>query len=100
MRFLFGSHVLDVAQRELRLNGEAVAVEPMVFDLLAYLVVHRDRVVSKDEVLDAIWSGRIVSDSALATRIAAARRAVGDSGEAQRLIRTVARKGFRFVGEV
>jgi TolB-like protein len=100
MRFLFGSHVLDVAQRELRLNGEAVAVEPMVFDLLAYLVVHRDRVVSKDEVLDTIWSGRIVSDSALATRIAAARRAVGDSGEAQRLIRTVARKGFRFVGEV
>jgi TolB-like protein len=100
MRFLFGNHVLDIAQRELRLNAEPVAVEPLVFDLLAYLVVHRDRVVSKDEVLDAIWSGRIVSDSALATRIAAARWAVGDSGEAQRLIRTIARKGFRFIGVV
>jgi TolB-like protein/tetratricopeptide (TPR) repeat protein len=100
MRFLFGSHVLDIAQRELRLNAEPVALEPLVFDLLAYLVVHRDRVVSKDEVLDAIWSGRIVSDSALATRISAARRAIGDSGEAQRLIRTIVRKGFRFIGEV
>lgn len=80
MRFLFGSHVLDIAQRELRLNAETVAVEPLVFDLLVYLVVHRDRVVSKDEILDAVWSGRTVSDSALATRVAAARRAVGDSG--------------------
>ena len=100
MRFLFDAHALDVGQRELRRGAEAVALEPLVFDLLVYLVANRKRVVSKDEVLASVWSGRSVSDSALASRIAAARRAIGDTGEAQQLIRTIARKGFRFVGEV
>ncbi len=100
MRFLFDGYVLDIDRRELRHGAEPIALEPLVFDLLVYLIVNRDRAVSKDNVLDAVWSGRIVSESALTTRIAAARRAIGDSGERQRLIRTIARKGFRFVGEV
>src|SRR5258707_5252057 len=100
MRFLFDGHVLDIDRRELLLGAEPVALEPLVFDLLVYLVVNRDRAVSKENVLDSVWSGRVVSESALTTRIAAARRAIGDSGERQKLIRTIARKGFRFVGEV
>ena len=100
MRFLFDGHVLDIDQRELRRSGEPIPLEPLVFDLLVYLVANRDRVVSKDNLLDAVWSGRIVSESALASGIAAVRRAVGDSGEAQKLIRTISRKGFRFIGDV
>ena len=100
MRFLFDNHVLDIGQRELRLGAEPVALEPLVFDMLAYLVANRDHVVSKDDLQDAVWSGRIVSESALGSCIAAARRAIGDSGDAQALIRTIARKGIRFVGEV
>ena len=100
MQFLFGDHVLDVARRELRRGFEAIAVEPQVFDLLVYLVENRDRVVSKDDLIASVWGGRIVSESTLTSRINAARRAVGDSGHEQRLIRTVARKGFRFVGIV
>ena len=100
MRFLFNGYVLDIDQRELRLEGQPVALEPLVFNLLTYLVVNRDRVVSKDNLLDAVWSGRIVSDSALSSRISAARRAIGDTGEAQMLIRTIARNGLRFVGTV
>jgi TolB-like protein len=73
---------------------------PQVFDLLVYLVEHRERVVSKDDLLDAVWSGRIVSESTLTSHVNAVRKAIGDSGEEQRLIRTIARKGFRFVGEV
>jgi TolB-like protein/Flp pilus assembly protein TadD len=100
MRFLFDGHTLDIDHRELRRGAEPIALEPLVFDLLVYLVANRDRVVSKDNLLDSVWSGRIVSESALASRIAAVRRAIGDSGEAQKLIRTISRKGFRFVGEV
>jgi DNA-binding winged helix-turn-helix (wHTH) protein len=73
---------------------------PQVFDLLAYLVTNRDQVVSKDNLLDAVWDGRIVSESTLASHINAVRKAIGDSGEEQRLLKTIARKGFRFVGEV
>jgi TolB-like protein len=98
-QFLFGRHVLDTARRELRFGAEPVPLEPLVFDLLFYLLANRDRVVGKDEILNAVWSGRIVSESAIATRIAA-RRAIGDTGDAQNLIRTIARKGFRFIGHV
>ena len=92
--------MLDVDRRELRRGVEAISVEPQVFDLLVYLVQNRDRVVSKDDVIAAVWGGRIVSDSTLTSRINATRKAIGDSGEEQKLIRTVARKGFRFVGAV
>src|SRR5262245_10514362 len=77
-----------------------VSLEPQVFDLLEYLIRNCDRVVSKDEVFAAVWDGRIVSDSALTSRMNAARIAIGDNGEAQRLIRTLRGKGFRFVGPV
>jgi DNA-binding winged helix-turn-helix (wHTH) protein len=97
---LFENFVLDAGRRELRRKGVLVPVEPQVFDLLVYLLRNRDRVVSKDDLIASVWNGRIVSDSTLSTRINAARRALGDSGEEQRLIRTAARKGLRFVGTV
>ena len=100
VEFLFPDHKLDTDRRELHRGSEIIAVEPQVFDLLVYLVKNRDRVVSKDDLLSSIWGGRIVSDSTLTSRINAARKAVGDSGEEQKLIRTIARKGFRFVGDV
>lgn len=100
MQFRFADHVLDVARRELRRGGEPVALEPQVFDLLVHLIRNRDRVVSKDDLLASVWGGRIVSDSTLTSRINAARKAVGDSGATQRLIRTLPRKGIRFIGDV
>jgi pimeloyl-ACP methyl ester carboxylesterase/DNA-binding winged helix-turn-helix (wHTH) protein len=100
VQFSFAGHTLDPERRELRRGAEAVAVEPQVFDLLVYLVQNRERVVSKDDLIDAVWGGRIVSDSTLTSRINAARKALGDSGQDQRLIRTFARKGLRFVGAV
>ena len=98
--FFFENNVLDPGRRELRCKGTLVAVEPQVFDLLFFLIRNRERVVSKDDLIAGVWDGRIVSDSTLTSRINAARRAIGDSGEQQRLIRTVARKGIRFVGAV
>jgi TolB-like protein/cytochrome c-type biogenesis protein CcmH/NrfG len=98
--FHFEDFVLDPARRELRRAETLVALEPQVFDLLLYLVRNRERVVTRDNLLDAIWNGRVVSESTLTSRINAARRAVNDTGEQQRLIRTIARKGVRFVGEV
>ena len=100
MKYVFGNQVLDTERRELRRAAKAIQVEPQVFDLLVYLVENRDRVVTKDQLFASVWRGRIVSDSTFTSRINAARRAVGDSGEQQRLIRTIARKGLRFVGEV
>jgi TolB-like protein len=100
MKFLFGDHTLDTDRRELRRGSAVIAVEPQVFDLLVYLIQNRDRVVSKDDLIASVWGGRIVSDSTLTSRINAARKAVGDSGDHQKLIRTIARKGLRFVGEV
>jgi len=100
VQFLFANHRLDTDRRELRRGLEPVAVEPQVFDLLVYLVENRDRVVSKDDLIASVWGGRIVSDSTLTSRINAARKALGDSGDDQKLIRTIARKGLRFVGDV
>jgi TolB-like protein len=98
--FLFDKLALDTDRRELRGPAGLISLEPQVFDLLTYLIRNRDRVVSKDDVLTAVWDGRIISESALTTRINAVRSAIGDSGEAQRLIRTLPRRGFRFVGDV
>ena len=98
--FRFGDHALDIERRELRRGAEPVALEPQVFDLLVYLVRNRGRVVSKDDLIQGVWGGRSVSDSALTTRLNAARKAVNDSGAAQCVIRTVQRKGVRFIGEV
>jgi len=100
VQYAFEDYVLDPERRELTRGAETVAVGPKVFDLLVYLVQHRDRVVSKDDLLQAVWNGRIVSESTLTSHINAVRRVIGDSGEAQRLIRTIARKGFRFVGDI
>jgi TolB-like protein len=100
MAFAFDEYVLDPDRRELCRGAAPVKLEPQAFDLLAYLVQHRDRVIGRDELTQAIWSGRIVTDAALTTRINAVRRAIGDDGRAQRLIRTLSRKGIRFVGEV
>ena len=100
LRYLFDDCVLDTSRRELRRGAAPVAVEPQVFDLLVHLVRHRDRVVSKDELLATVWHGRIVSEFALFNRINAARSAIGDSGNRQRLIKTLPRKGLRFVGDV
>jgi TolB-like protein/tetratricopeptide (TPR) repeat protein len=100
VRFLFENNVLDGDLRELTCDGAAVPLQPQVFDLLFFLVAQRTRVVSKDDLISQIWSDRIVSDSALNSRINAARKAIGDDGATQRLIKTIPRKGFRFVGEV
>jgi DNA-binding winged helix-turn-helix (wHTH) protein len=100
MRVLFGDCEVDAKRRELRRDGDTVHVEPQVFDLLLYLIENRDRAVSKDQLLAAVWKGRIISESALSTRINAARRAIGDSGDEQRLIKTIPRHGFRFVADV
>jgi DNA-binding winged helix-turn-helix (wHTH) protein len=100
VQFVFGDYVLDPDRRELTLGAETIAVGPQVFDLLVYLVQNRQHVVSKDGLLDVVWGGRIVSESTFTSHINAARKAIGDSGQEQRLIRTVARKGFRFVGDV
>jgi TolB-like protein/Tfp pilus assembly protein PilF len=96
----FGDCLLDVGRRELKRGAVLIPIEPQVFDVLVYLVRNRDRVVSKDDLLAAVWRGRIVSESTLTSRINSARAAIGDTGGDQRLIRTVARKGVRFVGEV
>jgi len=96
----FNNFTLDPDRRELRRGDALVAVEPQVFDLLEFLIRARDRVVSRDEVLAAVWHGRIVSEATLGSRVNAARTAIGDNGEQHRLIRTLPRKGLRFVGEV
>jgi len=100
VRYDFGEHSLDVDRHELRRGGELIALEPQVFDLIVYLLRNRERVVSRDDLIAGVWGGRIVSDSAVTTRINAARRALGDSGAAQTIIRTVPRKGVRFIANV
>jgi TolB-like protein len=100
VEFVFGNYTLDPDRRELTREFEMVALGPRVFDLLLYLLQHSERVVSKRELLHAIWGGRAVSESTLTSHVNAVRNAIGDSGSEQRLVRTVARKGFRFVAEV
>src|ERR1700740_550369 len=98
MQFIFADHTLDTDRRELSRESRLIAVEPQVFDLMVHLVQNRDRVVSKDDLIASVWGGRIVSDSTLTSRINAARKGIGDSGDEQKLTRPIARRGFRFVG--
>ena len=100
MLFWFEDYALDTDRRELRRGAAPLSIEPQVFDLLEFLVRNRDRVVSKDDLLASVWGGRIVSESTVFSRINAARRAIGDSGDRQRLIRTITGKGIRFIGAV
>jgi TolB-like protein/cytochrome c-type biogenesis protein CcmH/NrfG len=98
--YRFDEFEIDLGQQELRRSGQAVHIEPQVFDLLTYLLRNHARTVSKDELIDAVWQSRAISDAALSSCVSAARRAIGDSGEHQTLIRTVHKRGFRFVGKV
>ena len=100
MIYLFGDISLNVDRQELRRGADLVSVEPKVLDLLLFLIRSRERVVSKDDLIVNVWHGRIVSESTLTSRITAMRHAIGDSGRDQRFVRTIARKGLRFVGEV
>jgi len=98
--YLFEDYALDTDRRELVKADRSIAVQPPVFDMLAFFIANRGRVVTKDELIEAVWDGRVVSESTLTSRINATRSAIGDSGEDQRLIRTASRKGFRFIGAV
>lgn len=100
MRYRFGVHELDDGRFELRTAGAPVAVEPQVFEVLAHLVRHRDRLVTKEELLDAVWGTRFVAESTLTSRIKVARRLVGDDGRRQAVIRTVHGRGYRFTADV
>ena len=97
MKFAFEGLELDLAVFELRRDGVPVPMEPQVFDVLAYLVQHRDRVVAKEELMDQLWGGRFVSEAAVTSRIKQARRALGDDGQSQRMIKTLHGRGYRFV---
>jgi len=100
LRYFFEEYAFDTDCRELHRGADVVSIAPQVFDLFEYLIRNRERVVTKDDLISAVWHGRIVSDAALTTRLNAARIALGDSGQEQRLIKTLPRKGFRFVGQV
>jgi DNA-binding winged helix-turn-helix (wHTH) protein len=100
MQFAFDDYVIDASLREVRCRDEDVHAEPQVFDLLLHLVRNRDRLVTIDELIDTVWEGRHVSESTIRNRINAARKLVGDDGSRQSVIRTVPRKGLRFVGNV
>ena len=100
MKYRFNDCELDTDSRELTRSGAAVAVEPQVFDLLLYLVKDPGRLIDHAALIESVWNGRIVSDSAIAARISAARKAVGDSGKEQSVIKTLPRRGFRFLPEV
>jgi len=98
MKYICGSFMVDAAARELFSDGVAVHMEPKVFELLLFLIEHSDRVVSRDELVEVVWQGRFISDATIATAVKAARRAIGDNGSAQRFIKTIHGRGFRFVG--
>jgi len=98
--FQFNQFSLDTVQYRLCLSGEAISVEPQVFDLLSYLIINRGRIVSRDELLDNLWKGKVVSDAALAVCLKDARKAVGDSGDRQSIIKTIHGRGYQFIAEV
>ena len=100
LNYLFGPYELDTDNYVLKSQGEAVSIEPQVFSLLQFLIENRDRLVTKDELIDALWEGRIVSDAAITSTINLARRAVADDGKKQAVIKTFPRRGFRFVAEI
>ena len=100
MRYLFEDVALDTDRREIRRGGRSLSVEPLVFDLITHLIRNRQRVVSKEDLRAAIWGGRTVSESTLSSCITAVRATVGDNGEDQHVVRTLPRKGFRFVASV
>ena len=100
MIFHFDQYTLDTDRLELRCGVEPIEIEPQVFSVLSHLIHNREQVVSKDELIGAVWNGRVVSDSTLNSRINSARRAVGDDGKSQSIIRTLPRRGFRFVADV
>src|SRR5262245_42251131 len=100
MLFEIGAYTIDTGQFAIRRGDEPVAVEPQVFDLLVLLIRERDRLVTKDEIFEIIWKGRAVSAAALSSRVKAARKALGDNGKSQRLIRTLHGRGFQFIGAV
>ena len=100
MQYRFAEFELDLSQQELRRLGKSVHIEPQVFDLIVHLVRNHDRIVSKDELIDTVWNGRIISEAALSSRINGARRALGDNGTDQLFIRTLHKRGFRFIGDV
>jgi TolB-like protein len=100
LRYVFEDYSFDTERREVHRDKVPVPIAPQVFDLLEYLIRNRERVVSKDELIDAVWGARIISDEALTTRLNVVRNAIGDTGQEQRLIKTLPRKGFRFIGDV
>lgn len=100
LKYRFAEFEIDLGQQELRRLGQAVHIEPQVFDLIVHLVRNHERIVSKDELIETIWNGRIISEAALSSRINGARRALGDNGNDQALIRTLHKRGFRFIGNV
>ena len=100
MIYAFDSYSVDAERRELRRGGHLVSLEPQIFDLLQYLIRNRERVVSRDDLISAVWNGRVVSESTLSSRISVLRGVIGDDGKDQRLVKTLPRKGFRFVGQV
>src|ERR1700754_4052016 len=100
MLYRFADFEIDLSQQELRRLGTSIHIEPQVFDLIVHLVRNHDRIVSKDELIETIWNGRIISEAALSSRINGARRALGDNGTDQAFIKTLHKRGFRFVGDV
>jgi TolB-like protein len=98
--YRFAGLELDTSQFQVRRNGQVLPVQPQVFDVLLYLLKNHDRVVSKDELLDQVWSGRFISETTLSSRIKAVRKLIGDTGKDQKLIKTLRNRGFRFVGDV
>ena len=98
--YAFGDYELDLQRYELRYTGKLVKLEPQVFNVLVYLIQHHDRVVSKEELLEQLWPGRVVGEATLSSRIMAVRKAIGDRGRAQRIIQTLHGRGYRFIAPV